>query len=108
MLADRGERLDEAVDLVERALTIDPDNGSYLDSLGWAYFKQKKIDKAETLLRRAAEQAPGNSVVQDHYGDVLWANGRRDEAVAAWQRALKGDRESVDPKAIEAKIAKAR
>ncbi len=108
MLADRGERLDEAVDLVERALTIDPDNGSYLDSLGWAYFKQRKIDKAETLLRRAAEQAPGNSVVQDHYGDVLWANGRRDEAVAAWQRALKGDRESVDSKAIEAKIAKAR
>ena len=82
MLAERGERLDEAVSLVERALAIDPDNGSYLDSLGWALFKQKKVDQAEPLLRRAAEQAPNNSVVQDHFGDVLVggrqaARGRR-------------------------------
>ena len=86
MLAERGERLDEAVSLVERALAIDPDNGSYLDSLGWALFKQKKVDQAEPLLRRAAEQAPPNSVVQDHFGDVLWAAGKRPEAVAAWTK----------------------
>lgn len=108
MLAERGERLDEAVALVERALAIDPDNGAYLDSLGWAFFKQKRIDKAEPLLRRAAEQAPANSVVQEHYGDVLWAAGKRLEAVAAWKQALGGDRESIDPKAVEAKIARAR
>ncbi len=104
MLADRGERLDEAVALVERALTIDPDNGSYLDSLAWAHFKQKRLDRAEPLLRRAAEQLPGNSVVHDHLGDVLAALGRREEAVAAWRRALAGDLDSVDVKAIEAKI----
>lgn len=108
MLAERGERLDEAVSLVERALAIDPDNGAYLDSLGWALFKQKRIEKAEPLLRRAAEQAPANSVVQDHYGDVLWAAGKRPEAVAAWKQALGGDRESIDPKEIESKIARAR
>ena len=108
MLADRGERLDEAVALVERALSIDPDNGAYLDSLGWALFKQKKVAQAEPLLRRASEQAPANSVVQDHYGDVLWASGRHADAVAAWRRALRGDREAIDPKAIEAKIARAR
>ena len=45
MLAERGDRLDEAVSLVERALAIDPDNGSYLDSLGWALFKQKKVEQ---------------------------------------------------------------
>lgn len=108
MLADRGDRLDEAVALVERALAVDPDNGAYLDSLGWAFFKQQRVGDAEPLLRRAAAQAPGNSVVQDHLGDVLWAAGHRQEAVAAWRRALEGDRESVDPKAIEAKIARAR
>lgn len=108
MLAERGERLDEAVSLVERALAIEPDNGSYLDSLGWAFFKQRKLDKAEPLLRRAAEQAPHNSVVQDHLGDVLWAAGNRQEAVAAWKHALGGDRESIDPKAVEGKIARAR
>jgi len=108
MLAERGERLDEAVSLVERALAIDPGNGAYLDSLGWALFKQKKVDKAEPLLRRAAEQAPANSVVQDHFGDVLWAAGKRPEAVAAWTKALGGDRDSIDLKAVEAKIARAR
>ena len=108
MLAERGERLDEAVSLVERALAIDPDNGSYLDSLGWALFKQKKVDQAEPLLRRAAEQAPNNSVVQDHFGDVLWAAGKRPEAVAAWQKSLGGDRDAIDPKAVEAKIARAK
>ena len=108
MLAERGERLDEAVTLVERALTIDPDNGSYLDSLGWALFKQKRYDRAEPLLRRAAEQIPGNSVVQEHLGDLLWAMGRKSEAADAWRHALSGDRESIDVKAIEDKIARAR
>jgi tetratricopeptide (TPR) repeat protein len=108
MLAERGERLDEAVALVEQALKIDPDNGSYLDSLGWAYVQQKKYDRAEPLLKRAAAQLPTNSVVQDHLGDLLWATGRHPEAVAAWQRALEGDREEVDVKAIERKIAKGR
>jgi tetratricopeptide (TPR) repeat protein len=108
MLAERGDRLDEAVSLVERALAIDPDNGSYLDSLGWALFKQKKVDQAEPLLRRAAEQAPNNSVVQDHLGDVLWAAGKRPEAVAAWTQSLGGDRDAIDPKVVEAKIARAR
>ena len=46
MLAERGERLDESVELIKRALAIDPDNGSYLDSLGWAYFKDGKLDLA--------------------------------------------------------------
>ena len=108
MLAERGDRLEEAVSLVERALAIDPDNGSYLDSLGWALFKQNKVDKAEPLLRRAAEQAPYNSVVQDHLGDVLWAAGKRPEAVRAWTQSLDGDRDAIDPKAVEAKIARAK
>ncbi len=108
MLAERGDRLEEAVQLVERALTIDPGNGSYLDSLGWAYLQQKRFDKAEPLLRQAADQLPGNSVVQDHFGDLLWALGRRQEATAAWRRALEGDRDQVDVKNIEKKLDRAR
>jgi tetratricopeptide (TPR) repeat protein len=108
MLAERGDRLDEAIALVERALTIDPGNASYLDSLAWAYVQQKRFDKAEPLLRQAADQLPGNSVVQDHFGDLLWAMGRRQDATAAWRRALEGDREQVDVKSIEKKIGRAR
>jgi tetratricopeptide (TPR) repeat protein len=108
MLADRGERLEEAVSLIDRALALDPDNGSYLDSLGWAYFKLRRHDDARHYLSRAAEQLPSNSVVQDHLGDALAALGRHADAIAAWQRALAGDRESIDVAAIEAKIARAK
>jgi tetratricopeptide (TPR) repeat protein len=108
MLAERGERLDEAVDLIGRALSVDPDNGSYLDSLGWAYFMQREYEKARDHVARAAEQMPSNSVVQDHLGDVLNALGRHAEAIAAWQRALVGDGESIDKDAIRRKIELAR
>src|SRR5690606_21008814 len=66
-LADRGERLPEAIEYIERALAVDPDNPSYIDSLGWALFKQGRYEEAEPHLRRAAEALPTNSVVQDHY-----------------------------------------
>jgi tetratricopeptide (TPR) repeat protein len=108
MLADRGERLEEAVSLIDRALALDPDNGSYLDSLGWAYFKLRRHEDARHYLSRAAEQLPSNSVVQDHLGDALAALGRHADAIAAWQRALAGDRESIDVAAIEAKIVRAK
>jgi tetratricopeptide (TPR) repeat protein len=107
MFAERGVRLQEALALIERALAVDPDNGSYLDSLGWAYYQLKRFDVATDYLSRAAEQLPANSVVQDHLGDALAAMGRREEAVAAWTRALQGDRESVQVAAIEGKIRRA-
>lgn len=108
MLADRGERLDEAVELIERALADDPENASYLDSLGWAYFRQRRIERALDYLGRAAEKLPSNSVVQDHYGDALAAAGRHGEAIAAWERALAGDRDDVDVGTIEQKLQRAR
>jgi tetratricopeptide (TPR) repeat protein len=108
MFAERGVRLDEAVNLIGRALTIDPNNGAYLDSLGWAYFQMKRFDQARDHLARAAQQMPGSSVVQDHFGDALAALGRHDEAIAAWTRALEGDRDSVEVAEIEGKIRRAR
>jgi tetratricopeptide (TPR) repeat protein len=108
MLADRGERLGESVQFLKRALAIEPDNGSYLDSIGWAYFKEGKLDLALENLRRAADMLLTNSVVQDHYGDVLFRLGRYDEAISAWDRALGGDGESVDRNDIDRKIRSAR
>jgi tetratricopeptide (TPR) repeat protein len=108
MLAERGERLTESVDLLKRALAIDPDNGSYLDSIGWAYFKDGKIDLALENLQKAAEQLTTNSVVQDHYGDVLFKAGRIDDAIGAWNRALAGDGDTIDKSDIDRKIRSAR
>ena len=108
MMAVRGDRLDESIEFVQRALKLDPDNSSFLDSLGWAYFKSGKTDLALQHLGRAAEQLATNSVVQDHYGDALFKVGRYDEAVAAWTRALSGDLDSVDRGDLDKKIKSAR
>jgi len=108
MLAERGERLTESVDLLKKALEIEPDNGSYLDSLGWAYYKSDKLPQALDNLQRAADQLKANSVIQDHYGDVLFKLSRFDEAIAAWTRALSGDRDAIDPGVIDKKIKSAK
>jgi tetratricopeptide (TPR) repeat protein len=108
ILADRGERLDESVSLLQRAILIEPENGSYLDSLGWAYYKVGKLDLAEDNLRRAADRMGTNSVIQDHYGDLLLKLGRLEDAIAAWNRALAGDNDSIDRDDIDKKIKTAR
>jgi tetratricopeptide (TPR) repeat protein len=96
------------VALVERALAIEPDNGAYLDSLGWAYYKQNRFDQAEKPLRDAAKQLPSVSVIQDHLGDVLIKRGLYQEAIDAWQAALDGDGESISRSELDDKIKSAR
>jgi tetratricopeptide (TPR) repeat protein len=108
MLAERGERLNESVDLLKKALALEPENGSYLDSLGWAYYKAERLDLARESLERAADQLKANSVIQDHYGDVLFKLSRFDEAIAAWTRALSGDNDSIDRPSIDKKIKSAK
>jgi tetratricopeptide (TPR) repeat protein len=108
MLAERGERLDESVNYLKKALQLEPDNGSYLDSLGWAYYKSDKLDLAEANLKRAADQLRTNSVIQDHYGDVLAKMGRFDEAIVAYTRALNGDGDAIDKGGIDRKIKAAK
>jgi tetratricopeptide (TPR) repeat protein len=108
MLAERGERLNESVDFLKKALAIEPENGSYLDSLGWAYYKSDKLDLAAVNLQRAADQLKANSVIQDHYGDVLFRLSRYDEAIAAWTRALSGDNDTIDRPSIDKKIKSAK
>jgi tetratricopeptide (TPR) repeat protein len=108
MLAEHGERLEESVAYIKKALELEPENGSYLDSLGWAYFKADKLDLAEQNLKRAADQLATNSVIQAHYGDLLFKRARYDEAIAAWTRALGGDGDSIDRGAIDKKIRAAK
>jgi tetratricopeptide (TPR) repeat protein len=104
MLAEHGTSLDEAVALIQRALKVDPDNPSFLDSLGWAYVQQGKLDLADQPLTTAAEKLPKNSVIQDHLGDLRLKQNRHADAIAAWQRALAGDMESIDRAKLQKKI----
>jgi len=107
-LADRRDRLEEAVTLLQRALKVEPGNPSYLDSLGWVYFQQGRFDLADAPLTEAAEKLKDNSVVQDHLGDLRFKQRRFADAAAAWERALGGDGQSIDKAKIESKIREAR
>ncbi len=108
MLANRGEQLDEAIRLVQRALDAEPENGAYLDSLGWAHFRKGNLDEAEKYLGAAAVKLPENSEIQDHLGDLHAKKGRFAEAIAAWTRALNGDGQDIQRDAIEKKISNAK
>ena len=103
-MVERGGRLGEGVELIKRAVALDPHNGAFLDSLGWGYFKLNQLDLAEPNLRTAAAQLPTDSVVQDHWGDFLAKKGRYADAVEAWRRALAGDGEQIERPQIERKI----
>ena len=84
---------------------VEPDNPSFLDSLGWAYVQQGKLDLADPPLTRAAEKLPKNSVIQEHLGDLRLKQNRPADAIAAWKRSLDGDGDSIDRAKIQQKIA---
>ena len=86
--AERGTNLDEAVGLIQKALKKSPANGAYLDSLGWVYFKQGKLNDALKQLEKAVIYMPDSVEVQDHLGEVYLRKGLKKEAVAAWQKAI--------------------
>jgi tetratricopeptide (TPR) repeat protein len=88
MLADRDTRLDEALGYIRRAVALDPQNGAYLDSLGWAYYKMGNYDLAEENLRRASERINNDPTVHDHLGELYMKTGRLKLAAANWERSL--------------------
>jgi len=108
MLAEHGQKLDEAVELVKRALVLEPENPSYLDSLGWAYFKRGALDNARDPLEKAAAARPENSVIQEHLGDLYFQTKRYRDALAAFDRALAGDKDGVDVAAVTRKRDRAK
>lgn len=89
MLADRGVRLEESVKYIQKALELEPNNGAYMDSLGWAYFKMNRFDLAEPPLLKAARLISGDPTIQEHLGHVYLQLGKKHEAQEAWERALK-------------------
>jgi tetratricopeptide (TPR) repeat protein len=89
-LADRGLRLAEARELIQRALELRPGDPFITDSLGWVEYRLGNLDEAERLLRRAWSARP-DTEIGAHLGEVLWALGRRDEARSIWRQAQTRD-----------------
>jgi tetratricopeptide (TPR) repeat protein len=95
MLGDLGIRLDEAEALVQQALSEDPYNGAYLDSLGWIYFKENKFGASETALRKAVERERHDATIHAHLGDLYAKTGRSELASAEWEKSLAEWRRSL-------------
>jgi tetratricopeptide (TPR) repeat protein len=104
--ADKGIRLDEAKELIERALEKEPEDGYIMDSLAWVYYRQGEHAKALQVIRKALEIVPNDPVILEHYGDILQALGRLEEARKAYEKALEKGHEK--PAMIQEKIQRVR
>lgn len=87
-MVERGENLDEALQMIERAVALDPENGAIVDSLAWVLFQLGRTQEAVAPMERATTLIATDPILFDHLGDIYWAVGRRDEAIFQWKRAL--------------------
>jgi tetratricopeptide (TPR) repeat protein len=111
MLADRGVRVEEATSLIQRALKEEPTNGAYLDSLGWAYYKQNKLAEAEEYLRKAVDREGRDPTILSHLADVYLKLGQNERAAglfersfAEWQKVVPADYEADKANEVEAQL----
>jgi Flp pilus assembly protein TadD len=108
-LVEKQIKLDEALDMIQRAAAARPDSGYIIDSLGWILYRLGRYEEAVGHMERAAELMPVDPIVNDHLGDVYWAVGRKTEARFQWRRALSfvvygSTAEELDADRIRAKL----
>jgi tetratricopeptide (TPR) repeat protein len=104
MWAEKGIRLEEALDLLEKAVAREPRNGAYLDSLGWVYFRMGRLEKAQTYLAEAKQREPDDPTIEEHLGDLSERQGDVAKAIAHWERALELKHE--EPEKVRQKLAR--
>lgn len=103
-LVDRGEKLDEALGMIQKAVAGDPEQGYIIDSLAWAYFKLGRYADALEPMEKASLLEPVDPIVTDHLGDVYWMNDRKLEARFQWRRALSFEPTETDKARILRKL----
>jgi tetratricopeptide (TPR) repeat protein len=103
-LVERGVNLPEALKLIEHAVSIEPTQGSYLDSLAWAHHKLGNHEKAREYLEKAQLYSRRNATIHEHLGDVLRQIGRLAEARRQWEKALEYSIEAHDTARLKVKL----
>lgn len=107
-LVEKQISLEEALDMIERAVAAEPQSGYIVDSLGWVLYRLGRYDEALVHMERAVELMPIDPVINDHLGDVFWAVGRQREAEFQWHRALSfidpDESTDADPDRIRRKL----
>jgi Flp pilus assembly protein TadD len=104
--ADEGRNLDEAIAMIERAVSQRPDSGFFVDSLGWVHFRLGDAATAVDYLERATELEPSDPEITGHLGDVYWVLGRHDEARFKWRLALSLSTDEAERKKLSDRLAK--
>jgi tetratricopeptide (TPR) repeat protein len=102
---DQGLNLKQAMDYIRKAVKLKPDDGYYVDSLGWAYFRLGNMTEAVEQLERAVELRPDDPTINDHLGDAYWRVGRRLEAKYQWEQAMSLEPEPEQEETLKKKIA---
>jgi tetratricopeptide (TPR) repeat protein len=105
MWADSGVNLERAAEMLVKAVTQEPRNGAYVDSLGWVYYRQGKLDLAEKYLTDATHLLPRDATVKEHLGDVFAKRGDATRALSMYRAALTLDPETKELDKIRSKIA---
>jgi tetratricopeptide (TPR) repeat protein len=103
-LIEKRINLSEAFEMVEKAVSLRPNDGYIVDSLGWGHYQLGRYDEAAKLLERAAGLRPEDPVINDHLGDALWRVGRKLEAKFQWQYALDSKPTDADAEKIRKKL----
>ncbi len=103
MLADRGDRLTEALSMIERAINAEPENGAYLDSYAWVLYRLGRYQEALIQIQKAITKTNNDPIVLEHLGDIQFALGNVENARDAWKTALAFDPEN---KNLKSKLAR--
>lgn len=103
---DRGEHLQRALKMIEKAVSLRPDDGYIVDSLGWAHYRLGQYKRAVRYLQKAIELVPEDPTINDHLGDAFWQVGREIEARYQWRQALQFGPEKKEIQPLEEKLAR--
>jgi tetratricopeptide (TPR) repeat protein len=106
MYADRGIKLDDAITMLKKAVSTDPQNYAFLDSLAWAYYKQGQYAMAEDYERRASLRMASDPTLLDHLGEIEAKNGKLQQAISDWNKSLQAYSTSLAPDADPADVAR--
>jgi tetratricopeptide (TPR) repeat protein len=105
MWAEAGKNLERAREMLIRAVGQEPNNGAYVDSLGWVYYQLGQLEEAKKYLSYAARLLPRDPTIQEHLGDVLARQGNTERALEIYRIALELDPEAKDAEKLRLKIA---
>ena len=105
-LALKEQELELALKFIKKALILDPENGYFLDTLGWVEFKRKRYNSAVYFLEKSVSILPKSSEIIDHLGDCYLKLNRKKEALFEWKKALKYETDKKIIKKIKEKIIK--